>query len=251
MQEKSSHILDYLEALLRELITWHKNRHVSALVLTNQVLFTGFEALTPVLVSSCLMGSLVAYIGQQFLVEYGQMKMLYELITLTVVRDVGPLVVGLVILLRSGTAITTELGSMRIHREIDALESMGISSMSYLVVPRVIGMVISVIILGAYFVAMGLIGAYMTLFLMAKVPFSDFFLRFNQSLQPADLIIPTIKSVLTGLMIGTLCSFHGLRVGRAMTEVPQRAIKAVTQCVLGLLFMHAIVAMLYVGWSAK
>lgn len=248
MQPNAHHILDYLNALLRELMTWYKNRHVSVLVLINQVLFTGFEALTPVMLSAFLMGGLVAYIGQDFLVEYGQQKMLYDLITLTVVRDVGPLVVGLVILLRSGTAITTELGSMRVHREIDALESMGISSMSYLVVPRVIGMVISVIILGAYFVALGLAGAYLTLFMLAKIPFADFFHRFNQSLVPADLIIPTIKSILTGLMIGTLCSFHGLRVGRALTEVPQRAIKAVTQCVLGLLFMHGLVAMLYVAW---
>jgi phospholipid/cholesterol/gamma-HCH transport system permease protein len=137
---------------------------------------------------------------------------------------------------------------MRVNREIDALSSMGISSLSYLVVPRVMGMVISVVLLGAYFVMVGLMGAYLTLFFLAKVPFSDFFYRFNHSLLPADLIVPTIKSVLTGIMIGTLCSFHGLRVDRALTEVPQRAIKAVTQCVLSLLVLHGAMALLVALW---
>ncbi|MBI2519985.1 MAG: ABC transporter permease [Bdellovibrio sp.] len=240
----TNHILDYLDALLRELFKWHKNRHVSLLVLINQVLFTGFEALTPILVSSFLLGGLVAYTGRTFLSDLGQNQLIYNLIIMAVIRDVGPLITGLIILLRSGTAITTELGSMRVNREIDALETMGISSMSYLVVPRVMGMVFSLLILGAYFTLMGLIGAYVTFFWLAKIPFTDFFLRFTNALNAADLYIPLVKAVFSGLLIGTLCSFHGLRVGRALTEVPQRAIKAVTQCVLALLFLHGIIALI-------
>ncbi len=246
----TDHILDYLDELLRELLTWHKNRHVSVLVLINQVLFTGFEALGPVLVSSFLLGGLVAYTGRTFLTDLGQNQLIYNLIIMAVVRDVGPLVVGIIILLRSGTAITTELGSMRINREIDALETMGISSMSYLVVPRVIGMVFAILILSAYFTAMGLSGAYITFFWLAKIPFTDFFMRLTNALTAADLYIPLIKAVFTGLLIGTLCSFHGLSVGRAPTEIPQRAIKAVTQCVLALLFLHGIIALISFSWEA-
>ena len=143
-------------------------------MLINQVLFTGFEALAPVLVSSFLLGGLVAYTGRTFLTDLGQNQLIYDLIIMAVVRDVGPLITGLIILLRSGTAITTELGSMRVNREIDALETMGISSISYLVVPRVMGMVFSLLILGAYFTLMGLFGAYATFFWLAKIPFTDF-----------------------------------------------------------------------------
>ena len=217
-------------------------------MLINQVLFTGFEALAPVLVSSFLLGGLVAYTGRTFLTDLGQNQLIYDLIIMAVVRDVGPLITGLIILLRSGTAITTELGSMRVNREIDALETMGISSISYLVVPRVMGMVFSLLILGAYFTLMGLFGAYATFFWLAKIP-SLIFLAFYQCAGRADLYIPLIKAVLTGLVIGTLCSFHGLRVGRALTEVPQRAIKAVTQCVLALLFLHGVVALISLSWG--
>lgn len=245
------HVLDYMEALLRELISWRKNQHISFRVVVFQILFTGYEALLPVFISSLSLGMLLAYLGQTYLKDIGQIHIIYDLLIMGTIRDVGPFVLCLIILLRSGTAITSELGCMRLSREIDALEIMGISSISYLVVPRVLGMVFSLLILSAYSIFAGLLGSYVTLWMLAQIPYNEFFLNFTNHLSAPDIYIPLIKLVLTGLIIGGLCSYHGLQVARAQTEIPQRLIKAVTQCILVILFLHGLIITLTEGLASS
>jgi ABC-type transporter Mla maintaining outer membrane lipid asymmetry permease subunit MlaE len=98
--------------------------------------------------------------------------------------------------------------------------------------------------LNAYFIVVGLLGAYTTFWMLTQLPLNDFFIRLTQGLALSDVCVPLIKLILTGFLIGAICSYHGLKVGRAQTEIPQRIIMAVTQCTFALLLLHGIISLL-------
>jgi phospholipid/cholesterol/gamma-HCH transport system permease protein len=245
-----SNIIDYFGQILIDLVDWRKNENISLPVLINQIRFTGIEALNLISVSSFILGALIMGVGYSQLSSLGQGDWLYDILVLVTVRDLGPILTAFIILIRSGSAITTELGSMRVQGEIDFLEAMGISPISYLIAPRIFGMILSLMLLSLYFMGIGLSGAYLVAGLLWKLPFQDFYTRLFNSLELTDLILMFIKSGFYGLLIGALCSFHGLRVGRASTEIPQRLIRAVTQCILAIIIISAIITSIHLALEA-
>jgi phospholipid/cholesterol/gamma-HCH transport system permease protein len=89
-----------------------------------------------------------------------------------IVREAGPLLVALVVIARSGTAVASEIGNMRANREIEALESMGINPLSFIVFPRVLGGVISVLCLAFYFNVLALVGGFLLTRFIQDMSFS-------------------------------------------------------------------------------
>ncbi len=231
---------DYFADILFDLINIKENKNVSKSVLINQILFTGYEALSVVATISLLLCSAIILQGYSVLVELGQKNLIYSILVSTAVRDIGPLIISFFILARSGTAISTELGNMKINKEIDALKAMGISPISYIVTPRIIGMVLSMVVLTIYFSILGLFGGYVVSNLFNPLPFSEFFDNFIKALSMWDLWFMIIKTALSGLAIAIICSFHGLSVQRSITEVPQKNIMAVAHSIFAILLIHTM-----------
>jgi phospholipid/cholesterol/gamma-HCH transport system permease protein len=92
--------------------------------------------------------------------QFGQDERLYDILVLIIVRELGPVLTAFIITSRSGSAITTELGNMIVSHEIEAYESVGINPVTYLAVPRLLGVVFSMIILNIYFDIFGLFGSF-------------------------------------------------------------------------------------------
>ena len=137
-------VFDYSNEVLFNIVHFKHNRNLRANVLINQVYFTAIQALPLVCLMSFFIGISIVELGHS-LIGGTQSAWIYEILIATAVRDVAPILTGIVILLRSGNAITTELGAMRVEKEIDALIGMGISPISYLVAPRVVGLLLSAI----------------------------------------------------------------------------------------------------------
>jgi phospholipid/cholesterol/gamma-HCH transport system permease protein len=205
-----------------------------------QILFTGFQALGLVSLIALMLGAIIIVEGYTLLGSVGQTEWIYKVLISALVRDFGPFIVSFIIIARSGTAIATELGNMVVNKEYDTLRVMGISPISYLVVPRVLGVALSLLLLIIYFTAIGFIGGFLVSNAFLSLPLVDFVNHIARDLTQSDLIAMVMKAVLSGFFIGVISCYYGLSVGRTFTDVPKKTIKAVGGCVIAVCIINII-----------
>jgi phospholipid/cholesterol/gamma-HCH transport system permease protein len=232
---------------LKDIWRFRRNSAISFDVLKKQLWFSGVEALGLCMLIALLLGALIIVEGYNLLDTMGQTEWIYKVLIFAMVRDLGPFIICFIVLARSGTAITTELGNMVVSKEIDALVVMGISPISYLVSPRVLGMVLSLLVLMSYFLLCGIFGGFLVSNLFQSIPFSDFLSHLMKELRLLDIFIMLFKVGLCGLMISLISSYHGLTVNKAITEVPKRNIKAVGRGVMAVCGVNLLGALIYYG----
>ena len=126
-------IIDYLNEALFNLVHIRHNQRIRAQILVNQIYFTGIQAFPLIIVISFFLGAFVVQMGMFIIGGGGQLEWVYEILITSVIRDLAPMFIAVILLLRSGTAISTEMGVMKVNNEIDALLVLGISPISYLV----------------------------------------------------------------------------------------------------------------------
>lgn len=164
-----------------------------------------------------------------------------KMLSFVMLRELGPLFAAIVLIARSATAMSSELASMQVNGEIRQLEvGMGIPVVSYLLMPRILGSMLSAIVL-SFFLQMGAI-----LTGMLAVYLSGY----NQDIPPVltvmslfDISWSLAKSALFGLWIGAIACSHGLRVGFSMTEIPQAASRAVISAVLSVFILDGLLTL--------
>ncbi len=127
-------------------------------VVSAQIYFTGWQALPLISVLALSSGSVVIIQASTQLSFLGGSDMIGDLLILIVLREVAPLLTALIVIARSGTAVASEIGTMKVNNEIEALEAMGINPLSYIVFPRLLGGVISVVCLAFYFTLIAFFG---------------------------------------------------------------------------------------------
>lgn len=229
--------MGFFSQVLVESGRFFKKNQVAGKVLVMQILFTGVEALGIIAVLSVALGAIISSQGFALLPQFGQSNLMYTLLVLIITRELGPLLTAFIIIARSGTAIATELGGMVVNHEIEAYISFGINPVSYLVVPRFLGMIASMILLTVYFNIFGLLGSWLLANLLTPIPFSEYMGKILTALTIKDLAIGMLKAIVFGAIISLVASYQGFKVQKARTEVPQAGIKAVSKC-----FMYTIIA---------
>src|SRR5207253_1941163 len=170
-------------------------------VITRQILFTGVDALPVVGAIALMLGLIIIIQAGTTLPQVGAGAFLAKIIELTVVRELGPLLTAFIVIWRSGTAISTELGNMRVAKEITALEAMGISPIRFLVMPRLVGAVVAMVCLTVYFDMTAIVGGFLMAKLKLTIPLAVYIDEIGASLSFADLLITVIKSVLFGFAV--------------------------------------------------
>ena len=214
-------------------------------VVSAQIYFTGFQALPMISVLALACSSIVFMQASGSLSLLGGGAILGDLLVAIVVRELAPLLTALIVIARSGTAVTSEIGNMRVNREVEALEAMGIHPLSYIVFPRLIGGVISVICLSVYFVLIACFGGYMVTSLIHALPFSFFLDSLARAFTVADLGLFFLKNLFGGLISFMICCYQGLLVNSAPHEVPQVTTKAVVNCVIYVVIFNMTVTLLF------
>jgi phospholipid/cholesterol/gamma-HCH transport system permease protein len=212
-------------------------------VIVRQVLFTGVDALPVTSVIALLLGMIIIMQAGTQLPKLGASGLLGNIIVLTVIRELGPLITAVIVIGRSGAAITTELGNMSVGREITALTLMGIPVGRFLVMPRVIGMVIALICLTLYFDAVAVLGGFMFAQLKLTVPIDAFIQGVTRALSFRDVGLTALKSLSFGLAVAAICCYHGLAVRSSYTEVPQQTTKAMINAVTMCLLLDIIISL--------
>ena len=213
-------------------------------VLIMQLLFTFIEALPIIAVLSCALGSALYIIGYSFLVSIGQRTLIYNLMAIIVIRELGPLLVAFVVTARSATAIATELGGMVTTHQIESFIACGIDPIDYLVAPRFLGVTLSVFFLNLYFACCGIVGPALISFFVNPVAVYDYFPNLFKNISVFIIIVSIIKSLVFGMIISIIATYYGFNVERASTEIPVAGIQAVSKSFVGIIVADVIIIVL-------
>lgn len=214
-------------------------------VLARQILFTGFEAIGFVSVLALLIGVSVVLQVQVWLTTLGQAAAVGPILVAVVIREAGPLLVNLLVIGRSGTAISSELSSMRVNGEIRVLESQGLDPLAYLLLPRAAGVAISIFCLTILFQAFSLAGGYLSGWMLGLPvgPPSVFADSVARAIAPVDVMNLLAKTFIPGFLTGVICSTEGLSVRGAVTEIPQAATRGVVRSVRALFISSVLISL--------
>ena len=194
--------------------------------INRQILYTGVEAFWLVGAIAFLSGSAIALAAMLNMPKLGVGEYFGKILVIVVVGELAPFVTSLVVVGRSGSALATYIGTMRVTREVDALEVMGIDPIQFLVQPAFVGIVVSVVCLNVYFIIIAILGGLTVAMLATGVPFGIFLDRVMEALQFRDVVFSLLKSVTFGLIVALMSSYHGLKV-RSIRGVPGAALNAV------------------------
>lgn len=227
--------------VLRRLATFHKDRNIGAIVLMRQILYTGYEAMGIIFLIALSIGGIIIIEGNAILPGFPQSKIFYNILVSVVTRELSCLLTAFIIIARSGTAISTELGNMVVNHEIDALQSFGISPISYLVVPRVIGVLVSLVTLALYFNVAAILGTWLISVFFAPISISEYLFFVFSELTMNDIASSLLKSISFGFAVALISSYQGLQVNLASTEVPQRTIKAVVKSLTAIIVLDVLI----------
>lgn len=214
-------------------------------VISAQIYFTGWQALPLVSVLALTTGSVLVLQSMANLSLLGGTQMIGNFLIVMVVREAGPLLVALVVIARSGTAVASEIGNMRANREIEALESMGINPLSFIVFPRVLGGVISVACLAFYFNVLALIGGFFITKFLQDMPFSFYLDSLMRGFAKEDVLIFFAKNCFSGMIIFVVSCYQGLSVKKSPHEVPQVTTQAVVNSVIYVTVFNLTVTALF------
>ncbi len=221
-------------------------------VLSTQIYFTGWQAMPLISILALGTGGILVIQGMTNLTLLGGTEMLGNLIVVVLVREVGPLLTALVVIARSGTAVATEVGNMRANREIEALESMGINPLSYIVFPRILGGIVSVLCLAFYFIVIAIFGGYLITQFFHDIPFSFYAENLLRAFGKEDVAIFLLKNGFSGIIIFVVSCFQGLSVQKSPHEVPQVTTQAVVKSIIYVtVFNLAVTAIVYLNQLQK
>lgn len=214
-------------------------------VVSAQIYFTGWQALPLISMLAIGSGGVVILQSASNLNLLGGGEMIGKLLVILVVRELAPLMTALVVIARSGTAVASEVGNMRANREIEALESLGINPLSYIVFPRLIGGVVSVVCLAIYFVMIAIGGGFILSKLLSDMSVYYFFESLSQAVAAEDLWLFLLKNLFSGMIIFVVCCYQGLSVKRSPTEVPVVTTQAVVKSILYVVFFNMSVTTVF------
>jgi phospholipid/cholesterol/gamma-HCH transport system permease protein len=174
-----------------------------------QVYFIGAKSAQIVLLVGFFTGMVLGLQLYFVLVKFGSVGVLGTAIALTLIREMGPVLAAIMITARAGSAMTAEIGIQRISEQIDALSTMRIDPLGYMISPRIAAAVISFPILTTFFDLIGIIGAWFSGCLLLGVNSGTYFYRVVASTQMDDIMGGYYKSVVFGLLVVTICCFQG------------------------------------------
>jgi phospholipid/cholesterol/gamma-HCH transport system permease protein len=211
-----------------------------------QVLAIGVEPLLFVAAVAAFVGISVVVQLTVWVGEAGQSQLVGPLLVAVVARELGPVLINLIVIVRSGSAMTTGLGVLKIDGEVHALEAQGNDPFLHLVMPRVLGMALSTFCLTVVFILV----AFASGFLFAAwtgqgsrdlLLFAD---TVSRAIQPKDVLNIVVKSILPALFASASCCLGGLGVGNSVTDIPLATQRALTRSVAGLFVISAVVSLL-------
>ena len=216
----------------------------------NEMQQCGAMALPIVSLISFLVGVTLAYTGAIVLRQYGGDIFIADLIGLSMVREMGAVMTAVVLAGRTGAAFAATLGNMKANEEIDALETLGISAVHFLVLPRMLALMVMMPLLTLYANALGVLGGMAVALGLLSISPTAYWVEMLTIVDLSDLAVGVIKGASFGFIVGLCGCLRGLQADRSAAGVGKAATSAVVTALLLLIIADAIFAVLFniLGW---
>jgi phospholipid/cholesterol/gamma-HCH transport system permease protein len=170
-------------------------------------------------VTGTIIGLVLTIQSRPVLIKFGAVNMLPNMVAISLIREMGPVITALICAGKIGSSMGAELGSMRVTEQIDALEVSSANPVKYLIVPRVLAATLMIPILSIYADGMGLLGSWIGTNIKGDLNFSLFISQAFGKVEFMDLIPAIIKSFFFGAVIGLVGCYKGFNAGRGTESV--------------------------------
>ena len=211
-------------------------------IIVQQIYFTAIEVLLLLGIIGVIFGALVIIQILAQLSRVGISEALGQFLVVIVIRELGPLIAAVIVILYTGTAMATEVGYMTVLGDMRAIIMRGIDPIHLVAVPRLIGTTIAMVCLLIYFDVVALLGGFIVSWLLTGIPFYTFIMGVAASIGASDIIIGFIKAVFFAAIIVVICVYRGFQVGGEITKLPRAISKSAMDCFLGLLIVNLIIS---------
>lgn len=177
-----------------------------------QVNFIGAKSVFVIVLTGTFTGMVLGLQGYYTLVKFGSEGLLGVAVALTLIRELGPVLSAIMVIGRAGSAMAAEIGIMRISEQIDALDTMDINPIRFLISPKIAAAIISLPLLTAIFDVVGIYGGYLTGSVLLGINPGAYFSRIELNVMMKDITGGFIKSIAFAIVIATICCYKGYYV---------------------------------------
>jgi phospholipid/cholesterol/gamma-HCH transport system permease protein len=174
-----------------------------------QIDFVGARSVTVIALSATFTGMVLALQGYSVLVRFGSANLVGSLVALSLTRELAPVLTGLMVTARAGSAMAATIGNMAVTEQIDALDSLAIDPVSYLVGPRLVASILTVPLLAALFSVAGIAAAYLLAVGMLGVDGLAFMSNVRSSVTWKDVWVGLAKAAVFGGLIAAVATYRG------------------------------------------
>ena len=192
---------------------------------------------------SLLVGLILAFVGALQLSMFGAQIYIADLVALGTVREMGPLMTAIIMSGRTGAAYAAQLGTMQVNSEIDALKTMGISPMEFLVMPRMLALVLMMPLLTLYADLMGIVGGALVAVNAFDVSLSQYYHEIIKAVDLDDFIVGFFKSIVFAIFIAIAGCMRGMACGRSASAVGDSATAAVVDSIVYLVVSDSLITL--------
>ncbi|MBQ7609407.1 MAG: ABC transporter permease [Desulfovibrionaceae bacterium] len=202
------------------------------------------QALPIIAITSTLFGLILAFVGAVQLTQFGAQIYVAGLVGIGMLRVMGAIMVGIVMSGRVGASYAAMLGTMQVNEEIDALTTLGISPVEFLVLPRILALVIMVPLLTVYADCMGMLGGFLVGVAMLNITPLEYIHATTSMVSYSHGIIGLVYAIMFGFVIAIAGCYQGIRCGRSAQAVGQATTTAVVHSIVGIIVMTAIITVI-------
>lgn len=206
---------------------------------------TGAEALPIVSLLNFLVGAILGYIGAMQLEKFGAEIFIGDMVGVAMTREIAAIITAIIMAGRSGAAFAAQLGTMKVNEEIDALRSMGIWPMEFLVLPRLIGMMLMMPLLAIYANFMGIFGGAMVAYLALDITLKQYLDVVLKSVGLNDVFVGFTMAIVFGAIVAVVGCQKGMSCGKSAEAVGISTTSAVVTATVLIFVSAAIMTVLY------
>ncbi|MFO7644967.1 MAG: ABC transporter permease [Desulfosarcina sp.] len=204
----------------------------------------GSKALPIVSLISLLVGLILGFVGAIQLRMFGAEVFVADIVAIAMVRVMGAIMTGIIMAGRTGAAFAAQIGTMQVNEEIDALKTMGISPVEFLVLPRMIALIIMMPLLCAYADLMGILGGFVVGVGMLGINPVEYLNRTQEALTLTTFWIGLFHSLVFGVLVALASCLRGMQCGRSASDVGAAATRAVVTSIVAIIVATAIITFL-------
>lgn len=205
------------------------------------MMFVSVDALPIVSMIAFLVGLIIAFLGAVVLVDFGANHYVSYLVSYGMLREMGAVMTGVIMAGRTGSAFAAKLGSMKVTEEIDALRTLGISPVDFLVLPRLLALSMMLPLLVVYADFVGIFGGMLVSIFMLDVPYEQFLSGMKVAVAPASFYLGVVKGFVFGITVAITGCQRGLQAGKGSDAVGVAATNAVVTGISLIILFNAII----------